>query len=366
MFLCHSFCEIGAVRMSDELRVVRAFLDRNPNEVLLFVIQDYVAPPQLRTLFDDAGFGDDFVTYTPGVPLPTLGTLIRDRTRLLVSLENGDGGAQLPNAFAGLVEETPFFYVRATGLRGTGSCAENRGIPGSPIFQLNHWVTPPVRQQYVPAANRLLASRAVTCGTVRGRIPTLLAVDFADRSNVVQLADPPQPQPGGPLATSTDDQGFVVNGDSGIASPYTRPPKRASRQPEVRQDGNSSNSSSRATTLAAHRRDRGCPWSDRRGRRPGIAPEYDCVGGGARGGGEPSPRSHSAPTRLLRATACATSSACRFGRPSLRPTHRSGRVSSERPAALRSTPSAVQCRGRRRGAGLVGDAGSIFTRTRCR
>ncbi len=188
VYLCHVLCEIGAVRMSEELRTVRAFLDRNPDEVLLFVIEDYVPPQRLRTLFDDAGLGNELVAYTPGVPLPTLGKMIQAHRRLLVSLENGDGGAQLSNAFAGLVEETPYSFARVTDLRGTVSCSDNRGMPGSPIFQLNHWVTPPLRRS-APAANRLLATRIDTCRSARGRIPTLLAIDFADQSNVVRIAN---------------------------------------------------------------------------------------------------------------------------------------------------------------------------------
>ncbi len=104
-----------------------------------------------------------------------------------MSLENGDGGPQLPNAFTGLVEETPFTFLRASDLRGAASCADHRGVPGSPVFQLNHWVTPPVPAHAV-AANRLLGSRVATCREVRDRVPTLIAVDFADRSDVVRVA----------------------------------------------------------------------------------------------------------------------------------------------------------------------------------
>jgi hypothetical protein len=187
VYLCHTFCELGAVRMGKELRVVRTFLDHHPNEVLQFVIQDYVAPERLRAELDAAGLGTELVAFTPGTPLPTLGEMIDAHTRLLVSLENGDGGAQLPNAFAGLVEETPFTFLSATQLRGARSCTDNRGAVASPVFQLNHWVTPPVRAHAV-AANRLLASRVATCAADRGRVPTLVAVDFADASDVVGVA----------------------------------------------------------------------------------------------------------------------------------------------------------------------------------
>jgi hypothetical protein len=187
VYLCHTFCELGFVKLADELAVVRHFLDAHPDEVLQFVVQDYVPPERLRAEFDAAGLGMELASFVSGEPLPTLGQLIDAHTHLLVSLENGDGGPQMPNAFDGLVEETPFFFPRASDLRGAPSCRDNRGVPGSPVFQLNHWVTPPVRSHAV-AANRLLASRTRTCTDARDRIPTLVAVDFADRSDVVRVA----------------------------------------------------------------------------------------------------------------------------------------------------------------------------------
>ena len=187
VYLCHTFCELGFVPMSTELQVIRRFLDAHPNEVLQIVIQDYVPPDQLREEFTQAGLGDELASYTPGQALPTLGQMIDAHTHLLVSLENGDGGPQLANAFTGLVEETPFTFLHAAGLRGAQSCRDNRGVPGSPVFQLNHWVTPPVPSHAV-AANKLLASRTATCDRTRKRIPTLVAVDFADRSEVVRVA----------------------------------------------------------------------------------------------------------------------------------------------------------------------------------
>jgi hypothetical protein len=187
VYLCHTFCELGAVRFADELRVVRRFLERHPDEVLQFVIEDYVAPERLRAELDAAGLGQELVSFTPGSALPSLGTLIDAHTRLLVSLENGDGGPQLPNAFTGLVEETPFTFLKATALRGAESCRDHRGVADSPVLQLNHWVTPPLVAHAI-VANRFLASRATTCERVRRRVPTLIAVDFVDRSDVVAVA----------------------------------------------------------------------------------------------------------------------------------------------------------------------------------
>ena len=58
MYLCHVFCEIGAVRMLDEMKVVRAFLDAHPREVLVIVIEDYVPPGAQTPRGESSQWGD--------------------------------------------------------------------------------------------------------------------------------------------------------------------------------------------------------------------------------------------------------------------------------------------------------------------
>ena len=145
MYLCHTFCEIGAVSMVEELDELRTFLDAHPDDVLVLVIEDYVSPERIRQEFEAARLGHELFPVEPGATLPTLGAMVRADQRLLVSLENGDGGPTLPNAFTGLVQETPFTFLRPSALDGATSCVPNRGVAGSPIFQFNHWVTPPTR-----------------------------------------------------------------------------------------------------------------------------------------------------------------------------------------------------------------------------
>lgn len=185
--LCHTFCELGAVRMDTVAREVRAFLDRNPEEVLVFVIEDHVTPDRIRAVLDDTGLGGELLAVTAGAPLPTLGAMIDAGTRLLVTLENGDGGPTLPNAFSALVEETPFTFLTTSSLRGPASCVVNRGPASAPVFQLNHWVTPAgLRRSKVVNYGRL-RTRVAQCAEVRGRMPTLVAVDFAETSALLDV-----------------------------------------------------------------------------------------------------------------------------------------------------------------------------------
>ena len=189
VYLCHVFCELGAVRMLDEMRVVREFLDAHPREVLVVVIEDYVSPEALLGVLRDAGLESELLAVEPGAPLPTLGEMIDAGTRLQVSLENGADPPRLPNAFSGLVQETPFTFRRPRDLERASSCATNRGNDSAPVFQFNHWVTPaePVTAGRVNTS--ILRERVAECRAARGRGPTLVAVDFAEQGDVLGVVD---------------------------------------------------------------------------------------------------------------------------------------------------------------------------------
>jgi hypothetical protein len=187
VYLCHVFCELGAVRMLDAMQVVRAFLDQHPREVLVMVIEDYVTPDALLDVLGTAGLASELLAVDPGAPFPTLGQMIAAGTRLQVSLEHGASPPTLPNAFDGLVQETPFTFRRPAGLERASSCTTNRGTPDAPILQFNHWVTPaePVTARRVNSS--ILRDRLARCTHVRGRGPTLVAVDFAEQGDLLEL-----------------------------------------------------------------------------------------------------------------------------------------------------------------------------------
>ncbi len=189
VYLCHTLCEIGATPMREFADDVKAFLDENPSSVLPIVIEDYVAPEELMQVFTDAGLASELLEVQPGAPLPTLGEMIRSGKRLFVTLEFGDGGPALSNAFAGLVEETPFNFPRGRDLRKPQSCAPHRGVDGSPVFQFNHWVTPARRRGISEINEQMLRERVAACREARGRLPTLVAVDFAETGDVLDVVD---------------------------------------------------------------------------------------------------------------------------------------------------------------------------------
>jgi hypothetical protein len=188
VYLCHTLCELGAITMRSAFDDVARFLRSHPDEVLLFVVEDYVPPDRLLAELDAAGLHDELLPVTAASSLPTLGEMLDAGKRLLVTLENGDAPPLLPNAFAALVDETPFTFHRIADLRRPASCDDNRGVAGAPIFQLNHWVTPAGPRRSHAVNYGVLRERVAECTERRGRIPTLVAVDFAEDSDVVDVA----------------------------------------------------------------------------------------------------------------------------------------------------------------------------------
>ncbi|MCD6014519.1 MAG: hypothetical protein K0R88_603 [Solirubrobacterales bacterium] len=189
VFLCHSVCELGAVRMVDELEVIRDFLDANPGEVVILFIEPYVEPAEIESVFEEAGLIDQVATIERGAPLPTLGELVRDDRRVIVFTER-DADGSVPWYLDGFsfVQDTPLGATEPDEL----SCDLNRGDRGSPMLMLNHWadVFPPRRGANVDFQTRKeILDRARRCARERGLPVSLIAVDHYDLADLVDSVE---------------------------------------------------------------------------------------------------------------------------------------------------------------------------------
>jgi hypothetical protein len=188
LYLCHGFCELGAQPLGPWLATLADFLVQHPDEVVLLVIEDYVAAEDLAAEFDTAGLGDLVYKGSGRAPWPALRTLIDTRQRVVVMTESGRAGVPwfLP-AFE-VMQETPYKFRNPSEL----SCDANRGGTLGSLFQINNWIdtTPapkPSNAAIVNAHDALLA-RARRCQKQRGMKPTILAVDFYRTGDVVGVA----------------------------------------------------------------------------------------------------------------------------------------------------------------------------------
>jgi hypothetical protein len=185
IYLCHNYCELGAVPFSSVLADLKTFIDTHPDDVVIVDIQDATTPADTAAAFRAAGLEDRIATLVKGEPLPTLGELIDARRTLLVFAEQGGEGA--PPWYQKTYDwfqETPYSFASADDF----SCQPNRGAPDAPLFLLNHWLTTsppdPGDAGKVNAAG-VLDSRIETCIAQRGLVPTIVAVDFSEKGGFV-------------------------------------------------------------------------------------------------------------------------------------------------------------------------------------
>jgi len=198
IYLCHGFCELGAVSLGSALADIRSYLVANPGAVVMIINQDEgVTPVDIERAFDRAGLLD-IVYRGPLGPFPTLAEMVKSGQRLVVMAENDAGDVPWYHlAYAKGLQETPFRFRTAAALteesQVAASCRPNRGQASAPLFLLNHWVdtTPAPRPSLAAIVNEraVLLGRARRCERIRHRLPNLVAVDFYRRGDLLGVVD---------------------------------------------------------------------------------------------------------------------------------------------------------------------------------
>jgi hypothetical protein len=196
IYLCHGFCEIGAVSLSSALADLRSFLVSHPGAVVVMINQDEgVSPDSISRAFERAGLLD-LVYRGPLGPFPTLREMINSNQRLVVMAENDAGDIPWYHlAYRTALQETPYRFRSTAALtdRVAYSCRPNRGPASAPLFLLNNWVdtTPVPRASNAAVVNArgALLTRSRTCQRIRHRLPNLVAVDFFRRGDVLGVVN---------------------------------------------------------------------------------------------------------------------------------------------------------------------------------
>ncbi len=187
LYFCHGFCELGAYQVDSTLRQVRDFLVLNPGEVVLLIIEDYVAPLDLQAAFDSAGLLPFVYTGPTHDPWPSMREVIDANQRLIVFAESGKPGVGWLRPTTGVFQETPYTFHAPADF----SCRPNRGGTEGSLFLVNHWIetTPTPRPSNAEIVNAydFLLRRARLREQERGRLPNVLMVDFYDIGDVVRV-----------------------------------------------------------------------------------------------------------------------------------------------------------------------------------
>ncbi len=185
-YLCHTLCELGAEPLDDQLRIIGSFLATHPGAVVITFIEPYVPVGTIERALTRVDLLSHAARLRLGEPLPTLGELKRADTRLVVLAEE-DGGSRpwyLPGF--SFVQDTPLGAKTPAQLR----CTRYRGRPDSPMLLVNHWIPPfpPSVTRNEQIGGRFLERRLRQCERRRRMLPNLIAVDFYERSGVVEAA----------------------------------------------------------------------------------------------------------------------------------------------------------------------------------
>ena len=138
-FMCHGLCETGSTPFLGMLDQLHGWLAANPDEVITLFIEDHVDSGLIAADIEAAGLLPQVHEPVLGEPWPTLGEMIRSGRRLVVMVEEGDGGDAAPWLVNGFehTKDTPYTFPTVESF----SCDPNRGSEDAPLLLLNHWLS---------------------------------------------------------------------------------------------------------------------------------------------------------------------------------------------------------------------------------
>jgi hypothetical protein len=196
IYLCHDYCELGAVKASTVFSQINAFLNRNVTDVIILDVEDYVQPTDLEKSLKAGHLWDR--VYTPDLtkPLPTMLDLVNPpdgknqaQRRVIVTSENHAHQAPWLIGSYDLMQETPYTFTAINQF----NCQPNRGASKNPMLLVNHWLRPngPPDPEEASQVNSLqtLTNRMTQCIDARRRLPNILAVDFFLIGDTVKVVD---------------------------------------------------------------------------------------------------------------------------------------------------------------------------------
>jgi hypothetical protein len=196
VYLCHLFCEVGAVKASEVFHQVDDYLDQHLTDVVILDVEDYVSPAQLEKSLKAGGLWDRLYHVDLSKPMPTLLDLVNPpegqdqaQRRVIVTSENHANQAPWLLGSYQLMQETPYTFSGISAF----NCRPGRGAPTNAFLLVNHWLRSPGPPDPVSAQTTnsmaVLDRRLQQCVSVRHRLPNVLAVDFFGIGDTVKVVN---------------------------------------------------------------------------------------------------------------------------------------------------------------------------------
>ncbi len=199
MYLCHGFCELGGTPLATVLGQIDDYMVAHPEQVLVIINEDYVAPSAFVKSVDASGLGAIAYRGPTTGSWPTLRRMISAGGRVLFLAEHHAGAAPWYHlAYRRIMEETPYAFSTSSQLTDPAqlkrSCRPGRGPKaGGSLFLVNNWVStdpvPLVSNAKKVNARAPLLRRLRACERQRDHFPNLVAVNFFRAGGLMQAVN---------------------------------------------------------------------------------------------------------------------------------------------------------------------------------
>jgi hypothetical protein len=195
--LCHgdddrgfSPCSYGNVNAESWLSQLKGLMENSPRDVVTLLVENYVQPDHLKTVFEASGLYDQVFIHSMNEPWPTLEAMIQSGTPLVVFWEqSADPNHPWIHDFLTHSWTTNFAEENTEDM----NCDPLRGDPEQEVFHMNNWLSGPLGlsdPSRGDEANNVdfLIERATECWVQHGKRPTFIAVDWWEDGDVVAAA----------------------------------------------------------------------------------------------------------------------------------------------------------------------------------
>ena len=188
LLLCHGSCGFGSSDAIAQLSGIVSFLNEHPNDVMAFIFEDRVDAADMATLVQASGLAEMALLPPADGNWPTLGEMLERGQRVVLTVESGNTSTPAIQPAWDVYLDTPYSFASVEEF----SCAVNRGSSDNALFLMNHWVSNPLPDPFfAPDANAydVLLGRAEACAAQQARLPHVIAVDFVEIGDAVEVVD---------------------------------------------------------------------------------------------------------------------------------------------------------------------------------
>lgn len=188
--LCHGPCQLANTPHAATLSTIKAFLDAHPREVITIIYEDHLAVERIAEDFTEVGLDALVYTHTALAAWPTLGEMIEDNTRLVVTAESGAPPPAWFHHVWDVAWDTPYTFRSESEF----TCALNRGSRDNALFLTNHWLgtelgLPSEAGAMTVNSYDTLHARAQGCWDETNDVPNFLAVDFYEHGDLFDVVN---------------------------------------------------------------------------------------------------------------------------------------------------------------------------------